>query len=44
MKQQCVCGHRRAVAHPSGGACYDSVKTVEGKSMRCPCKKFRAAP
>ena len=36
----CTCGHRRAVAHPNGGPCYDNVRSELGKSLRCPCKKF----
>lgn len=39
----CVCGHRRAVAHPLSGPCFDSVGPVDWKSKRCPCKKFRPA-
>lgn len=35
----CICGHRRPVAHPNGGECFDSVKTESG-SKRCRCKKY----
>ena len=43
MTGPCVCGHRKPVAHPNGGACFDNVKSVMGKSQRCPCKKFTEA-
>ena len=36
----CVCGHRRAIAHPSGGRCFQRINTVAGEGPFCPCKKF----
>ena len=41
----CVCGHRRAVAHPNGGRCWQRVVTdsATGEGKPCKCKRFREA-